>query len=260
MQIVIFGKGAKLHAAFLREEFMLRTEHQLSCHRLQIADLVQIIGFGCLFAHGNGIGVVKAQRLQKAQAIALSRHRIGIAVQGFPLGHILGVKAQKGRQQGAVIADHQITAVAIAFQRVKVIHLRHLVLNGHIQPRSVLDQHFGHAGHDLGFAVVTIIQQKALRLFACKRHQHQQQAHGCPQRQPQLFARALAAAQLFFKPAHQKVGRCGDHHQRRGALQKQAHILNANAARDHAAQTAAAHKGCKHGGADGVHHGNAHAR
>ena len=39
------------------------------------------------------------------------------------------VLMQEGRQQRAVVADHEIAGVPVADERFEVVHLRHLVLN-----------------------------------------------------------------------------------------------------------------------------------
>ena len=123
--------------------------------------------------------------------------------------------------------------------------------------RFVLHQKFDHMVHDLGFAVVAVIEEQffftASAVYAVWKQENKGQDH-CSGGNPHSSAAAPAAAHGSLNPAHQQVQQHGDDHQYPGAGENQLQILNTNPLVDDTAQAAAAHKGGKHSGADGIDH------
>ena len=115
--------------------------------------------------------------------------------------------------------------------------------------------------HDLGLAVVAVVEQQLLRaaaLHTVGQEQHEGEDEGQGGHQHRADAAALFPHPALG-PAHQQVDDDGDDHQRAGAAENGREILRADAAVDHAAEAAAAHKGREDCRADGVDYGDTDA-
>ena len=149
--------------------------------------------------------------------------------------------------------------MAVTVQGIEVIYLGHLVLNGDRQVGLILHQHFHHVVHELSLGVVAVVKHQVAAAAPAvgkeKAEGQQDGGHG----DPHLPGSAPVLVHLGFKPAHQQVQHHCNDHEDAGGGQNELHVGDADSLGNDAAQTAAAHEGREHGGADGVDHGDADA-